>query len=527
MRVAGYARVSTMEQALNGTSAEEQKIIIERKCNEQGNQLYKFYSDDGFSGRNDNRPGLQNLMCDAKDGKFDLVMFTKLDRLGRNLRDVKNILFQLKELSLKFYCVEQPVVNETSLYGDMMLNMLSAFSELESGLIRERTNNGRMTRWKRNESIMGSVPYGYTRDNKGKITIHPENRKHYEKIISLYFDQNYAMKDIAIKMKEDGIPSPGNSSTWYNATIRDILRNPAYTGEVYYNQFEFESRQSKSGKQYFTPIKKEKSHDHWISVKYPPLISKDRFDSIQSLIESKKKRPKKHHAGSEEKFMSENVLFCGYCGAKIKKTRTQINNFHYCCYWWETSEKERTISNHKKCSLHYVNADKVDEQIFYEIVNILSNPSEFAKAWNRDQGVDELKIKVERLRKRDNELKNKLKEGYKLITGTENAETKKIYTDLQSKDEVEHEGNLINLKNAENELNFVQNKVNRLKAFEEAFNSSNKRNKFSQYFSTKAKFAEFLYNIPFKEKKRLIEAVVSVETGGKCLIRHVTTSDIT
>lgn len=366
MKVAGYGRVSTAEQVLKGTSAEEQRVIIEDKCKAQGNELYKFYSDDGFSGKNDNRPGLQKLMSDAKDGKFDLVMFTKLDRLGRNLRDVKNILYNLKELSVDFYCVEQTEINKNGLYGDMILNMLSTFSEFESGLIRQRTTSGRMSRWKSNESVMGSVLYGYTRDNKGKIIIHTENRKNYEKIISLYLDQNYAMRDIALKMKEEGIPSPVNSSTWHTTMISDILKNQAYTGEIYYNRYEFQSRQSKSGKQYFTPTKKEKPRNEWILVKYPPLISKDKFDRIQSLVQSKKSRPKKHHAGSKEKFLAENILFCGYCGAKIKKTKTPINNHYYCCFWWETSQKELTLQNRKRCSLHYINADKVDDQIFNE-----------------------------------------------------------------------------------------------------------------------------------------------------------------
>lgn len=525
-KVAGYSRVSTAEQALKGTSVEEQRDIIERQCKALDYELYKFYSDDGFSGKNDNRPSLQQLMGDAKEGKFDLVMFTKLDRLGRNLRDIKNILYKLDELKLGFYCVEQPEVNKNGLNGNMMLNILSAFSEFESGLIRQRTISGRMSRWKSNESIMGSVPYGYTLDENKKIIIHSANRNNYEKIVSLYLDQNYAMRDIALKMKADGIPSPGNSSTWHNATIRDILRNPAYTGEIYYNRFEFQSRQSKSGKQYFTPSKKEKKRDEWILVKYPPLISKDKFDRIQLLIESKKRRPKKHHVGFEEKFMAENVLFCGYCGSKINKKKTPINNLHYCCYWWETSQKELTIHNRKKCLLRHIDANKVDEQIFNEVVRILSNPSEFAESWYRDQNADELKIKVERLRKQDTELRIKLREGYKLITRAQTTDIRKMYEEMQVKVEAEYAENLNNLKNAEIELNFVQNKIDQLAAFEKAYAPSNKRAMMKQYFASLKQFTEFLYDLPFKEKKRLVEAVVSVETGGKCLLRYVTLFDI-
>jgi site-specific DNA recombinase len=526
-KVAGYGRVSTAEQALKGTSPEEQKAIIESQCKSQGHEIYKFYSDDGFSGKNDNRPGLQKLMSDAKDGKFDLVMFTKLDRLGRNLRDIKNILHKLKELSLEFYCVEQKEINKDGLYGDLILNILSTFSEFESGMIRQRTASGRMSRWKSNKSIMGSVPYGYIWDKKNKIIrIHLKNREIYEKIVSLYLDQNYSMRDIALKMKEEGIPSPRNSSTWHNTTIGEILKNPAYTGEIHYNRHEVQSKQSRTGKQYLTYCKDEKKQDEWILVKYPPLIAKDKFNRIQLLIASKKRRPKKHHVGFKEKFMAENVLYCGQCGSRIRKRLNKIDNFHYCCHWWDASEKDRVIQDHKKCSLGYVNADRVDEQIFEEIVKILSNPSKFAKSWYRDQGFDELKLKVERLRKRDNELKNKLKEGFQLITRAKKTDIKKMYEAMQSKDEAEYAENSDKLKNMELEFNFVKNKVDRLAAFEKAFTTSNKRNLMKTHFTTVKQFSDFLHNLPFNEKKRLLEAVVSVETGGKCLVRHATLIDI-
>jgi hypothetical protein len=101
-----------------------------------------------------------------------------------------------------------------------------------------------------------------------------------------------------------------------------------------------------------------------------------------------------------------------------------------------------------------------------------------------------------------------------------------MYKEIQSKDEAEYEVNLTNLKNAEFEFNFIQNKVDRLAEFEKAFATSNKRNMIKKHFSTLKQFSEFLYDLPFSEKKRLIEAVISVETGGKCIVRYATPFDI-
>jgi site-specific DNA recombinase len=129
-RVAGYGRVSTQAQATEGTSSEEQRRVIEEECRKNSWNLVQFYTDDGFSGKNDNRPGLKRLIDEAKQGKFDAVMFTKLDRLGRNLRDILNIWHDLSEEGLEIICVQQPQVNTFGSLGKMMLS----FSEyLRSG----------------------------------------------------------------------------------------------------------------------------------------------------------------------------------------------------------------------------------------------------------------------------------------------------------------------------------------------------------------------------------------------------------
>ena len=524
-KVAGYGRVSTQMQASTGTSSEEQKSIIENECLTKGYNLVKFYSDDGFSGKNDDRPGLKRLMMDAKVDKYDLIMFTKLDRLGRNLRDIKNILHKLNELSIDFYCIKQPEVNRDGLYGKLILNVLSTFSEFESEMIKERTTSGRMSRWKRNDSFMGSLPFGYEKDVDGKIVVNENTRKIYDLIVSLYLDQHFSMRDIALKMKSEGIPSPGKSATWHNATIRDILRNRAYTGEATYNQHEFESRQSKSGKQYFAPSKIEKSESEWIVVKYPALISKERFDLIQKSIEQKKRIPKKRHVGREEHFMAENVLFCGYCGSKINRKVNPIENFHYCCYWWVSADKELKISNRERCLLHYVDADRVDFEIYSQVVTILSNPDKFAEAWYKNQDHEDLKVKVDRLRGLVKERKTNLESGFKLVSSEKDTEVKKMYSNILDKYKEDYKLSRDNLNQAEMELDFIEAKAHRLREYKKAISQSSTRGRMNKYFKTKGQFKEFLYNLPFKEKKRILEAVVSSEAGGKCIIRHVTPFD--
>ena len=85
IRVVSYARVSTTEQASEGTSLDFQKSQLTGYCQLQGWTVVNSYVDGGYSGKNADRPGLQRLLTDAKLGLFDKMVVFKLDRLARNL----------------------------------------------------------------------------------------------------------------------------------------------------------------------------------------------------------------------------------------------------------------------------------------------------------------------------------------------------------------------------------------------------------------------------------------------------------
>lgn len=90
MRVALYTRVSTEEQAREGTSLEVQREFLEKFSADNNFEIYKVYEDDGYSGYSTERPALKKLLGDAKDKKFEMVLVYKIDRFSRNLRDLLN-----------------------------------------------------------------------------------------------------------------------------------------------------------------------------------------------------------------------------------------------------------------------------------------------------------------------------------------------------------------------------------------------------------------------------------------------------
>jgi len=81
-RVAIYARVSTQEQAVEGTSLQFQSDQLTSYCQSQGWKITGNYTDPGFTGKDADRPGLKRLLSDAKLGLFEKVVVYKLDRLA-------------------------------------------------------------------------------------------------------------------------------------------------------------------------------------------------------------------------------------------------------------------------------------------------------------------------------------------------------------------------------------------------------------------------------------------------------------
>jgi site-specific DNA recombinase len=523
-KVAGYARVSTQAQAIEGTSPEEQKRVITEESARKGLELVHFYTDYGVSGKNSDRPGLKQLIQDAKDKKFGIVMFTKLDRLGRNLRDINNIYYELNEQNgIEIISIEQPEVNTKGLYGKLLISLLGAFAEFEHSMIRERTQNGRMAAWQDNKSMMGSLPLGYRLDKEKKqIVTDNDQAAIYESMVSMYLDERLSMMDLANKLNQRGVKSPGRyGNKWNHVTVSKILKNEAYMGKKVYNKVNFELRTTKSSNnQYYARTKIQKKEEQWISKKFPSLITEDRFNQVQTLMQSKVKRPKRKYKGMEGHFLLDNnLVYCGECGAKLQRQHNPNGAYNYYCYWRLASTKELKMRNRNKCILK-TDADDLDHFVTNEIIELLSNPRDFAKNWLQDVNIDEIEEKVKRFQalteeeakviERLDERLGRSEEANRIILDRLITEHEKMYT-----------GYIQELSKAQREYENAHAKHTDFDEFEKLFSDdSSKREKMCTETQYRMRIEEFVRSLSFSERKKLVEAVISPETGGKIMVRY-------
>ena len=522
-RVAGYTRVSTAMQAREGKSLEDQKNIVEAECAKRGWELIAFYKDDGFTGRSDDRPGLRDLVSGAKQKRFDAVMFTSLDRLGRNTRDVLNIYHSLLEdNAIEVVCIQQPELNTTSMTAKLLLPTLAGFAEFESAMIRKRTDTGRKSSWAQGKAIMGSLPFGYYWDKTSKkVCVNENQKKTYDQIVSMYIDQRMGLKDVAVRLNLQSTPPPREKSKgWNHVTISDILKNEAYTGSATYNKLKFIRKISKTtGNQYFMAGKERKDHKEEISIEFLPFITKERFVEVQTLMKSKINRPKRRTTEMEGHFLLDNnILFCGECGSRMKRHFTPGSNSHfdYHCYWNITTKKELEIFKRQKC-IFRTDADQLDNIVLSEVIQFLSDPRSFLKNWLKDQNIEEIKASKERLlmkKKQEEKAYERLLEQAKYAIGLDIVQ-RKLEEQRQEINSI-----IMELNRVERECDIVQHKYNYIEEFERVLSQGSQANRIRSHFHATQKINEFIMSLSFQDKKKIVEAVISPETGGKIYAKY-------
>lgn len=493
-RVAGYGRVSSREQAEHGHSKDIQPERVKAMCEAQGWELVKFYDDFGISGKDvENRPGLQQLMTDAKAGKFDVVMFTALDRLGRDLRDLLNLSVAFKKYGVDMFCIS-PSLNTTDDTGKLIFHIFGALAEFERGVIGQRTQAGIKKAWEKG-GLVGKAPFGYRRNEKTKhAEICPVTRPIYERIVSMYIDEGLRMEAIAAKLTSDKTLTPhvkNKLGKWNTTTLSRILNNSAYTGERISNQ---KDRKGNA-----------KPESEWVTEKFPALITQERFNRILTMIQANKGKQKNFSKQHPDKFLALKTLRCGHCGAKIDDSIDNGGrNFYYMCYWSRTSKAALAHSDRNRCTLGCLNADDIDEQVFDQLLKIIANPGKYAEEWLKNADKEELSRKNGAWLADKEEISRKLRNVIKQTITVDDANSIKMYKEEREQLESELKNVEHQLAKLKPELDAAHSKMDWLADYQGRFKG----------LLLSARFKGILMSLPFHEKKRILEAIVQPERGG-------------
>ncbi len=167
LKIVGYVRVSTDEQAQEGVSLQAQVNQITCFAESQGWELGTVYQDD-HGGSTLDRPGLRQLLRDVKAGSVGTILVCRVDRLTRKQKDLWYLLEDVfEDNSVGFKSISEPF-DTTTPQGKAFLGMIGVFSQLERDTIAERTRVALAQKRRQGEHV-GRIPFGYAIAENGRL----------------------------------------------------------------------------------------------------------------------------------------------------------------------------------------------------------------------------------------------------------------------------------------------------------------------------------------------------------------------
>lgn len=224
MRVVGYTRVSTEDQAREGISLENQVSRIRAYCGLHGHELVAVYEDRGLSGRDMSRLGAQAALAALEAGEAEGLLVTHLDRLSRNLRDFLYLVDTHFGPGCNFslLCIDNQLDTSTPT-GRMIASILATVAQWQREEDVERIKRAMAHKKAKGERV-GAVPWGFRLAGDGK-TLSPHRPE--LAVMALALDlrrQGLSLRAIAENLKEAGHRNRRRSTTWNAKTVARVIR---------------------------------------------------------------------------------------------------------------------------------------------------------------------------------------------------------------------------------------------------------------------------------------------------------------
>lgn len=284
MRVALYERVSTDEQAVHGLSLDAQDAVLTEWAKDHEHDIVDRYVDPGISGRKPytKRPEMMRLLGDVEAGKIDLVIFCKLDRWFRSVKEYYKVQEILDRHSVAWRAVQEDYETETA-SGRFKVNIMLSVAQDEAERTAERVKVVFDRKRQNGEELGGKLAYGIQREGKVLVPSDdaPNVAKLYDQMISVR--SMYALS----QMTEELI---GKNLTYNH--IQKILGNHRYVDLG--------------------------------------IVSEDVFNEVQEIRKQKAPRTTK----ARYTYLFNGLMFCPVCGRRMSgHARTDGKPYYYCRHY--------------------------------------------------------------------------------------------------------------------------------------------------------------------------------------------------
>ena len=414
-----YARVSTDEQASGQYNSVESQIDICKHYieihKEKGWQFVASYTDPGFSGKDLDRPGMQQLISDIKRGLIDVIIVYKIERLVRSIKDFY-VLWDLFEAHNVTFVSATQQFDSSNAMGKLMLNVLLSFAQFERENTAEKTRDKMKQRARLGKWHGGLFPFGfdYNKETK-KLLINANESLAVKKMFSLFIEGKKATeianilnsKGFRTKARQvitkAGVKKTTGENRFNDDFIKKVITNPIYKGFVHFQGEQFKGE-------------------------HEAVVSNQVWEKANQLI--KPITPRKVIFNKDNHVhLLKGLLTCGECGTLLtpypagKKDRNGIPYLYYAC------GKVVDYGKECKCKVRLIPAREFENIIKKCLSNLGNNKSLIESTIKNSTKLSKDKL---------NPLKNEKEKTEQLLAKT-TAEINRLVKILKSKDMIGNE----------------------------------------------------------------------------------------
>ena len=320
-RVAAYCRVSTQQEEQLNSYEVQTRYYTEKINSEPKWKLVKIFADKGITGTSTkHRDEFNKMIRMCKRGKIDMIITKSISRFARNTVDCLKYIRMLRELNIDVYFEEQGI-HSIEKGSEFYITVYGSLAQSES------ENISANVRWGKEQCAKeGNVQFrykntlGYRKGEDGNPEIVPEEAETIQYIYHRFLaGDSYGTIKSALESK--GVLSPGGNNTWSYSTIRSILTNERYKGDIIVNKTFVVDCISKQ-------IKKNNGErtKYYIENNHPAIIDDNTFGKVQEEIARRNSKHKVKQKGTKtelgkysSKYALTELLVCGECGSPYRR----------------------------------------------------------------------------------------------------------------------------------------------------------------------------------------------------------------
>lgn len=348
LRVCAYVRVSTGSDAQANSFITMLNYYTEYISNNPEWEFVGIYADEAVTGtRVEKREEFQAMMQECEDGNIDLIITKTVTRFGRNTVETLRAIRRLKELGIGVY-FESQNINTLTEKSELLITILSSVAQGESEDFSSNNKWAVKKRFSDGTFTLSTPAYGYTKDENGEPIIEPKEAEVVRMIFQLYLN-GYGMTKIAQKLNEDGIETIRDSEKWNNTTIRVILTNPMYVGDLLQQKtittetFPFVRKANKG-----------ESDMYLISDNHPAIITREQARAVKEIMEYRAGIVKAD-AKNDNRYTFSGKIRCLECGKNFRRQKVYIGK-PYERIIWTCSQHVQDINT---CQMKAIREDEL------------------------------------------------------------------------------------------------------------------------------------------------------------------------